>query len=532
MNKLYEIYYIGISDFLDRIRSKSTLIMSLLIIYVSYLFFPQSNSSFYYTLNYTFGNYFYRGIYNSMWVGWVATVAFISIVTLVGFYFIRNSIKRERDLLVGEISASTGIKSWIFIFGKAFGNLLFLLFQMLIVILVTIIMQFVRGESYSLHLIKLLTPFLLLAVPACFITAIIAIIFEIIPFLKSTFGNIVYFSAWCAIVIFSFTNKSSLFSDVFGLNAISKIISQQLKANFKEFANVNSFNIGSSGPLHGNIKTFVMDKVNIGSNVFFERLFWILIGILLLFLVSTFFKRTSLIRKKAPKSINTIIKPKGYTPSKNTTLSDIFENKAYSNSFSILKSNLKIILSSLNLYWYGALIACFIGVLFAKGDALNKFLIPLIWILPIVVWSKLGSIQRDFNMESYLLTYKNYRNGEPLNSAIAGILFTLLINASIIIKFLAMNNLLGVLYILMAIFFVNAFGIFTGSFFKSSTFFEMIYIILWYVGILNGLPTLDFLGITTKSASYHIPVIFLVIGGILMIASIIIRNARTRIKTH
>ncbi len=528
LNSLHEIYYIGISDFLDRIRSKTTLIISLLMMYICYLFFPENNSSFYYTLTYSFEGYFYRGVYNSVWLGWVSTMAFISVVTLIGFYFVRNSIKREKELLIGEMTASIGTKSWVFIFGKAFGNLLFLLTQMLVVVAITVLMQFARGESYYLQPIKLLTPFLILAVPACFLTAVIAIIFEIIPFLRNSFGNVVYFFTWSGIIIYSIQNRTSTLADVFGMNTAAKIISEQLKHAFKEFSNIDSFSLGTSGPLHGNIKTFIMNNANLGFNILFQRLFWIFIGILLLFLASMFFKSNSLIRTKPSTIANKLTKEAKYIPCKKTVLTKIFENKTYMNNLSILKSNLKIVVVSPSLYWYAAIIFCSIGIFFANGDNLNKFLIPTIWILPVFIWSKLSTVQRAFNMEDYLLTYKNYRNIEPLNSAAAGILFTVFINTAVIIKFLLLHNFLGILYILIGSFFVNTLGIFIGNIAGSSTAFEITYIILWYLGILNSLPSLDFLGLTTKSAMFHIPVIFLVIGACLTVASIVIKNIRLK----
>lgn len=256
LNNLYQIYYIGISDFLDRIRSKSMFIITLLMMYISYLFFPQNNSSFYYTLNYHFEGYFYRGVYNSTWMGWVATIAFISVITLIGFYFVRNSLKRERELMIGEITASVGVKSWIFIFGKAFGNLLFLLMQMIIVIFITIIMQFVRGESYSLQLIKLLTPFLILAVPTCFIMAVIGMIFEIVPILRDSLGNIAYFFLWAAICVASSGEKKSYLADVFGMNTTARVILDVIKSNFNEFKDIESFSLGTNGPFMIILKPF------------------------------------------------------------------------------------------------------------------------------------------------------------------------------------------------------------------------------------------------------------------------------------
>ncbi|GAA0077439.1 hypothetical protein UT300005_18170 [Clostridium sp. CTA-5] len=528
MNKLCQIYYIGISDFLDRIRNKSIFIITLLMMYISYLFFPQNNSSFYYTLNYNFEGFFYRGIYNSVWLGWVATIAFISLITLIGFYFVRNSIKRERELFIGEITASMETKSWVFIFGKIFGNLLFLLLQMVIVIFITIIMQFIRGESYSFEVIKLLTPFFILAVPTCFIVAVIAIIFEVIPILRNSFGNVAYFFAWSGICVASLGKSKSYLVDVFGMNTTARIILEQFKNNFDEFKDIDSFSLGTNGPLHDNIKTFRMDNVNIDITVFSGRLFWIAIGILVLCLISMFFKRSSLIRTKVSRKIKKgmDIKQKEFNTEKRIVLSEIFENKTYSNNFNIILSEIKIMFSSCNLWWYSAIILFSIGVFFAKGETLYRFLIPIMWILPIFIWSKLGTIYTNFNMEDYLFTYKNYRKFQLYNSVIAGILFTIMINISIIIKFILLKNFLGVIYILIGIFFVNTFGMLMGNITKNSTAFEIIYIILWYVGMLNGLTSLDFLGLTKIAVSKHIPIMYLVVGIILLITSIIIKNNR------
>lgn len=523
LNKIYQIYYIGISDFLDRIRSKNIIIITLLMMYIPYLFFPQRNSSFYYKLNYSYGC-----IYNFVWIGWVNTLTFISVVTLIGFYFVRNSIKREKELLIGEITASIGIKSWIFIFGKFFGNFVFLLLQMLVVILSTIIIQFIGGESYYFEPIKFLKPFLILAIPTCFITAYIAIIFDTIPFLSSPFGNIVYFLTWVFVGITPVGGKTYFLRDIFEIDTTTKIIVEQLKNKFKEFQNINSFSLGTHRPFHDNIKTFTMNTANISGNVLLDSLFWILIGFLLLFLASMVFKRTFLLRTKMSNNIEESTGEVNCNYNNKINLSKIFENKIYSNNLSMIKSELKIIFTSLNLCWYVTIILCSIGVFFVEGETLYKFLIPTIWILPIFIWSKLGNIQMNFNMEDYLFTYRNYRNTQLLNSISAGVLFTIFINTGVIIKFAILNNFLAISYILMATFFVNALGIFIENATTSSTALEIIYIILWYVGVLNGLIGLDFLGLTQRATSAHIPIIFLVIGVALLIASIIIKNNRIK----
>lgn len=529
LDKLYEIYYIGKADFLDRIRNKNIYIIMLIMMYISYLFFPENISSIYYTLIYSSSGFMFRGIYNSVWLGWVAAVAFVSVITLIGFYFVRNSIMREREFLVSEITAATKVESWIFIFGKAFGNVLFLLLQMIAVILVTIIMQFVRGESYVVQPIKLLIPFLILAVPACVIVSVIAILFEIIPILRGSFGNVVYFFAWAFLCAVSFSGNGAAFSDVFGMSSAINVISKQVHFNFKQLNDIQ-FSFGMNGSLHGNIKTFVMDNVNIGVNFLIGRLFWIALGILLLFIASIFFKKPSLLKANVSTKTKGVkpIEQKGDYYRKEVCLSQIFEAKAYSNNLSIIKSEIKIMLSSAKLWWFGAIILCSVGILFSKGDDLYKGFIPLLWILPMFIWSKLGTLQANYNVEDYLLTYVNYRENQLINSIIAAILFTIVINTSLIIKLILLKNFVGAVYILTGSLFVNSIAMFIGNITKSSTAFEIVYIVLWYVGILNSVVSLDFLGLTKAATRGYIPIAFFAVGVGLLTVSIIIKNSRIK----
>lgn len=511
MNKLCQVYYIGISDFLDRIKNKGMILITLFMMYVTYLFFPSNNTSIYYTLTFEKNKIIYRGIYNSLWMGWVSTIAFISVITLVGFYFINNSIKRERDFLIGEISASMSIKSWIYVIGKAFGNFMFLLAQMLIVILITAIMQFVRGESYSINIIKFLTPFVLLGIPICLIVSVIAVAFEIIPFLHGSFGNIAYFFVWIGLITISMLYGNSFLTDVFGMKGANNIVLEQVKSNFKILEDLNGFKLGSGLPIYNNVKTFVMNSVNIKSYLLVGRFFWICIAFILLLLISFMFRRSMLFVKKSSNkiksnNINSKIKVKS------SALTPIFENKTYSNSLRIISSKLKIIFRMPSKWWYILVLSLSIGVLFSKGEVENKIFIPLIWVLPIFIWSKIGILYRKFNMEQYLLTYRNYRESELIHSFIAAFLFTIIVNLSILAKFILSGNFRGVIYVLIAAFFVVSCGVFIGNITGSSTVFEVSYTILWYIGILNGSAHLDFLGLTQKAASINAPIPFFIVG--------------------
>lgn len=534
LNKLKQIYTVGIASFFDRIRDKSTIFITLFMMYVTYLFFPENNTSIYYTLNMHKNGFFYRGIYNSVWMGWAGSVAFISIISLIGFYFINNSIKKERELKIGEISASMSIKPPTFIFGKTLGNFIFLLVQILIVILMTAIMQLIRGESYYVNIIEIMKPFLIFGVPTCLIVSVLGVTFEVIPFLSGTIGNIIYFFTWTGLIAVSISESFS--KDVFGIGTIFCGIVGQMKMNFKELQDADGIGLGNSGRIYNNVKTFVMNKSDIKSYVLMGRFFWIAAAFILLILVSFIFRRSLLLQKKFyggnRKAQKETLYKHGYEK-RNTVLTPLPQSKAYSNSLSMLNNGLKIIVKSLPNWWYILAAAVYICTVMSRGEIQNKIFIPLIWILPITIWSKSGTEEKKFNMEAYLFTCNNYRNFELMNSFISCFLLTVLVNTCIIIKFILAGNAIGALYILMAAFFVSSLGIFIGSVTGSSAAFEIIYLLLWYAGILNGFPALNFIGISKRCCSTNIPCLFFMIGLILLITSMIIKNSKILVgDTH
>jgi hypothetical protein len=57
-----------------------------------------------------------------------------------------------------------------------------------------------------------------------------------------------------------------------------------------------------------------------------------------------------------------------------------------------------------------------------------------------------------------------------------------------------------------------ALGIWSGS----SKLFEVVYLFLWYIGPLNGLPALDFMGVTAESLAAGVPLYTLAFSALLL----------------
>ena len=130
-----------------------------------------------------------RGIYNSAWIGGLLAMVGSTFISLAGFYFVKNTIQRDRETRVGEILASTPLSRFLYILSKVLSNFVVLSLMILVLALSAIVMQFVRAEDLHIHIWKLFAPLLLLAIPAMAVIAALAVTFETIPFLRGGFGT-------------------------------------------------------------------------------------------------------------------------------------------------------------------------------------------------------------------------------------------------------------------------------------------------------------------------------------------------------
>src|SRR5260370_28809925 len=118
-----------------------------------------------------------QGIFNSAWIGGLLSLVASAFISLAGFYFVKNTIERDRRTGVGQIIATTPVSKFTYLLGKVVSN--FTVLGLMVVILATfgIVMQLVRVEDRHIDLWKLLAPFLLLALPAMALLSALAWLF-------------------------------------------------------------------------------------------------------------------------------------------------------------------------------------------------------------------------------------------------------------------------------------------------------------------------------------------------------------------
>ncbi len=175
------IYHLGRADFLERVRRFSFLVVLGITVYFGYSLVPSADGS--YNGFVLFGS---RGIYNSAWIGTVIGLSVASMLSLIGFYMVKDAVNRDYRTRVGQIIASTPISRFEYMIGKWLSNLAVFAAIIAILSVIAVIMQLIRGEDRAVNLWQLVAPIWGMSLPVMAWVAALAILFETIPLLRGT----------------------------------------------------------------------------------------------------------------------------------------------------------------------------------------------------------------------------------------------------------------------------------------------------------------------------------------------------------
>ena len=141
----------------------------------------------------------HRGYYSSAWIGMV--IAMLSILWgLVGFYLVRGTVQRDFDTRVWQLLVTTSMRRSAYLLAKWASHLVVMGGLVATALLVGLVAQWVRAEDRHVDLWELVKPSIFIALPTLAVSAALAIWFDVVPVLRRTAGNIVFFFVWIALL--------------------------------------------------------------------------------------------------------------------------------------------------------------------------------------------------------------------------------------------------------------------------------------------------------------------------------------------
>lgn len=439
-----------------------------------------------------------RGIYNSAWLGTLGAMLCCILLWLPGFYLLRSQVSEDAHLKIEQIIAASSISRTAYLFYKAVISLLVLMFLQIIFLSSFAIMQLIRGEDININLVQYLLPFVFISLPVLIVVAALTVLFDVIPFLRGAFGNILIFMIWVTSSSLSVAMPKNPL-DLFGIGLLMEQILLSAKKYYPEIGANSSFGYY---PIENTSPSFSFEGIQYDHTFLFARLFWIGISILLIGFASILFghiksKHSLLTIQGARKKKTTSILP--FSKNNKVIVLPPIERSHSSALLQMILLEIKILLPR-SIWWYiAAALGCLL-CLFLPVSLLLKWA-GLILVLPISTWSKMGCNEK-INRTYALVASSCSSVLKWWSTFIAGNAIAFTLSVPILFRFMALSQYTNVLFWLVGILFISSIAIILGKISGTPRLFESIYIIIFYFGVINDLKAFDFLGRTNNNIQY------------------------------
>ncbi|MFJ5884421.1 hypothetical protein [Kitasatospora cineracea] len=435
-----------------------------------------------------------RGVYNSAWVGTATALAGALWLTVGGFYAVRGAIVRGDTTGVGQVLAATPLRSAGYLAAKFLSNLLVLASMLGVLAGTALVRQLLAGEDRSVDPVALLAPFLLIALPVLAVTAAAAVLFETVPPLRAGLGNVLWFGLALLIAV----SGQSAHAPFGGLGVQHAVPSLRRALEEQQLAyNQDGFSIGlteTEHPLH----PFRWDGAPLTAGFLLARLALFLLAAAAAVLPALWFGRFDRTAGRpaapAPAPASEDHRPPSPSPSsswESTALPGTVPARA--GAFGrLLAGEARILLQGVPRTWWAVVAALSAAVFAVPERAVSGLLLPLLWLWPVLLWSRLGSQQTEHGLAELLGAHPAPRR-RLLAEWTAGVLLTALTGLAPLLRMLAAGDGAGAAHWLGGPLLVPSLALALGVLSRGHRLFQALYLPLWYL-LVNRVAAVDFMG--------------------------------------
>jgi hypothetical protein len=526
MSELSRLYQIVRADFLERTRRYSTLVILGVVVFLTYNYLPPVDADYV-----TFSMNGYRGIYNSAWVGGTVTVFCVLTLSFGGFYLVKSAITLDRRTGVGQIIAATPLTKVQYVLAKMVSNWLYLAGLAAVALLAAMAIQLVLGQVLRIEPWDYLAPYLLIILPALAWIAALAVLFEAIPWLRGGLGNVLYFFLFVgglsAMVFLTFLSPNTTFDAAESARATlmdptgSLIIfrSMILEGMEEGLGQARGFVLGRTFPeLYGLSRgaTFEYDGVSWTGPLLLGRLGWVGAALVLAVVATVFFDRFDPARvglkmaqkgKKTQEEVSSQVKLSA-APGSLTSLPATWRVRWPTRLAQTVLSELRLMVKGRRWWWYVVAGGLCLAALLSPVDRTRQIWLPLAWIWPLLIWSPLGNHAARHRIEPILLSAAYPLRTQIPAAWLAGLIVSFATASGAILRLLVAGQGSALLALSVGAAFIPALALALGVWSRSSKLFEVVYLVLWYVGPMNGTPQLDYLGATDAASASSMPLVY------------------------
>lgn len=387
------------ADFRERSRGTRFWVVAVLVGIATWWCFPPADAGYV-----TVGVGGARGAYSSAWIGMVLALMYASMLSLAGFYIVRGTVSRDFETRVWQLLVATPMTRPGYLLAKWTSHLAVFGVLVAVGLAVGLVAQHVRGEASDFSPVQLLLPSLLLAMPALGVSAFFAVLFDLLPWLRRSGGNVLYFFVW----IFVFVATAEWFdpadhpwaagtwlSEPSGLSVAMRDIHAQLDAAGVRLDS-DGFSIGVNIQ-EGGVRTFDWAGWQPSFGPAAGRLLWLLACIAGLFALAPMLDWAA--ARSEPRQA-------GQRSSAGLGLSWLDLVLRPLDAFPLgrlVAAELRLVLRQRRVGWWLLLLALWVAQAFAP-DKGQVFAMVIAWLLALDVFARAGLRERDTGTTGLVLT--------------------------------------------------------------------------------------------------------------------------------
>jgi hypothetical protein len=467
------------ADVAERTRRFAFILTIVVALYGAYLYVPDLHAPY---LTISFDGH--RGAYNSAWMGLMTSVLSCSFLSLIGFYLVRGSLQRDRELGTDGIVASTPVGKLPFVLGKWLSNTVVLVVICAIMFAAAMVMQLIRGEDRHIDLLAYLVPFVLIVVPGMAFVSAIATLTDSIKILRSTAGAVLYFAIWGALLSVPLslgqgTGVTPL--DPLGFTPAMHMMATGVWQAFPH-ANVHEVTVGGGMAPRGGVKTFVFSGGHWTAGLVGLRIAWLAVAVLLASLAAVFFSRFT-------NEESTQGGRFAWTPNIGALVPNVY-------GLRLFRAEVALLFNGTSVWWLLGTIA-----LIAVGAALPlewtvKYVLPIALVWPLERWASLGARERRWNVTDILVSTPHPVMRSIFAQWAAGATMGIIVCAGYLARLVVAGDVSAAAACIVAVCAIAIAALACGLVTGSSRLFEGGYLIVWYLGPINHLDVVDFASAT------------------------------------
>jgi hypothetical protein len=297
MESLRRFAAILLADLRERTRTVRFRVVLAGVCAAAWWSFPARDAGY---LTVSFGNGL-RGAYSSAWIGMVLALFFGVMLSLVGFYLVRGTVVRDFETRAWQLLVATPMTRAGFLLAKWASHMAVFGAILLCGMAVGLVAQLVRGEDRAIDLWEMAKPIALIAVPGLSLTAMFAVLFDVVPWLRRTGGNVLYFFVWIFLLSLTVANRypgeasaprPSGFSDPAGTAVILRDMQRQLPADVVATQTIG-LNVGVNVSARQVVRVFAWKRWSMRSGDYAGRALWVVVALAGTVLAAPFLDRAA-----------------------------------------------------------------------------------------------------------------------------------------------------------------------------------------------------------------------------------------------